>query len=96
MKLTKIHGLLKFKQSDWMKKYIDFNIEKRMIAANDSEKDFFKMNDQLCLQKNKIENLRKRINVRLVNKAEDFLEYTSRPTYITHKMLVKIMLLFMK
>ena len=52
MKLTKIHGLLKFKQSDWMKKYIDFNIEKRMIAANDSEKDFFKMNGQLCLQKN--------------------------------------------
>ena len=43
-----------------------------------------------------MENLRKRINVRLVNKAEDFLEYTSRPTYITHKMLVKIMLLFMK
>ena len=35
-----------------MKKYIDFNIEKRMIAANDSEKDFFKMNGQLCLQKN--------------------------------------------
>ena len=39
MKLTKIHWLLKFKQSDWMKKYIDFNIEKRMIAANDFEKD---------------------------------------------------------
>ena len=32
-----------------------------------------------------MENLRKRINVRLVNKAEDFLRYTSRPTYITHK-----------
>ena len=32
-----------------------------------------------------MENSRKRINVRLVNKAEDFLKYTSRPTYITHK-----------
>ena len=27
----------------------------------------------------------KRINVRLVNNEKDFLKYTSRPTYITHK-----------
>ena len=33
MKLTKIHKVLKFEQCDWMKKYIDFNTEKRTNAA---------------------------------------------------------------
>ena len=36
-----------------------------------------------------MENLWKRINVRLVNNAEDFSKYTSKPTYITHKMFGK-------
>ena len=36
-----------------------------------------------------MENLQKRISVRLVNNAEDFLKYTSRPTHITHKIFNK-------
>ena len=32
-----------------------------------------------------MENLRKRINVRLVNNQKDFLKYTSRPTCIGYK-----------
>ena len=43
MKLTKIHRVLEFKQSDWMKKYSDFSTEKRMNTANDFEKDFFEL-----------------------------------------------------
>ena len=39
MKLTKIHKVLKFKKSDWMKKYINFCTEKRTNAANSFERD---------------------------------------------------------
>ena len=87
-KLIKIHRILKFKQSDWMKKYIDFNTKKRMNAANDFEKDFFKLMINSVYGK-AMENVRKKINVRLVNNEKEFLKYTSRPTYITHKIFGK-------
>ena len=71
-----------------MKKYINFNTEKRTNAANSFEKDFFKLMIN-SVYGNKMENLQKRINVRLVNNNKDFLKYTSRPTHITHKLFGK-------
>ena len=71
MKLTKIHRVLKFKQSNWMKIYTGFNIEKRMKAANHFEKDFFKLMINSVYEKT-MENLRNRINMRLVNTQKFF------------------------
>ena len=71
-----------------MKKYIDFNTEERTNAADSFEKDFFKKMINSVYGK-RMENFRKRINVRIVNNEKDFLKYTSRSTHITHKIFDK-------
>ena len=95
MKLTKIHKVLKFKQSDWMKKYIDFNTEKRRNAANSFEKDYFRLMFNFVYDKT-MENLRKRIKVRIVKNEEYFLKYTTDQLILPIEFWVKIMLLFTK
>ena len=59
-----------------------------MSATNDFEKDFFKLMINSVYGKT-MENLRKKINVRFVNNKKDFLKYTSKPTYVTHKLFNK-------
>ena len=39
MKLSKVHRILRFKQSDWLKKLVDFNTDKRRNASNNFEKN---------------------------------------------------------
>ena len=84
MTLTKINRVLEFKQSEWMKKYFDF---KKYLKYFDwfcgFSKYFLKLMTNSVYGKT-MENLGKRINVRLVDKAEDFSKYNSKPTYITH------------
>ena len=79
--------MLKFKQSDWIKIYIDFNTEKR---TNEKKKkqNFFKLMIHNVYGKT-MENLQKRTNIGLVNNEKDFLKYTSRPIHITHKIFDK-------
>ena len=81
MKLKKIHRILKLKQSDWMRSYIDFNTQKRMISNNEADKNFFKFMNNSVYGKT-MENLRKSIKVRVVKNSQDFNKYTSRPTCV--------------
>ena len=67
-----------------MKKFIDFNTEKRKNVANSFEKDFFELIIDSVYGK-----LAKKINVRLVTNEKDFLKYTSKPTHISHKIFGK-------
>ena len=82
MKLTKVHRISKCKQSDWLKKYIDFNTDKRKNAANSFEKDFFKVMNNSVYGKT-MENLTKRIKARLVNNAKDYKRYVTKPSFVS-------------
>ena len=88
MKLVSIHRILKFKQSHWLKKYIDFNTDKKKNAANNFEKDFFKLMNNTVFSK-KLENLRNIIIITLINNAKDYIRYIIKPSFVLQKIFSK-------
>ena len=81
--LTKVHKILEFKQSAWMKPYIDFNTQKRKEATNEADKNLFKLLNNAVYGKT-MENIRKRMKITITKTLKEFLKYASRPTFINH------------
>ena len=63
--VTKIHQIMSFRQAPWIAPYIKFNSDKRREAKSPFEKDFYKLLNNALYGK-QIENLRKRLDIRLV------------------------------
>lgn len=84
LKLKKIHRVIEFNQKPWMKKYIDFNTGKRKEANNTFEKFFCKLMNNSVFGKT-MENLRNRIDVKLVDNIEQRNKLISKPNYNSMK-----------
>ena len=80
MKLKKIHRGIKFVESEWMKPYIEMNTKLRAEAKNNFEKDFYKLMNNSVFGKT-MENIRNRVNVKLVNTEEKLRKLVSKPNF---------------
>ena len=88
IKLVKIHRILSFKQSDWVKRYVDFNTEKRKQSTDEFNNFFFKLMIN-CVYGKSIENIRKTINVRLINDKTTYQRCVNKPHFISQKIFDK-------
>ena len=75
-----MHRVLTFKQSPWLKQYIDFNTRQRSLADSGFLKDFFTLMNNSVFGKTQ-ENLRKRVQVDIVTDASLLRKKVAKPSF---------------
>ena len=88
LKLTKVHRIIQFDQEAWLKPYIDKNTDLRKHAKNDSEKDFFRLMNNLVFGKT-MENVRNHRDIKLVTTDKRRSILASEPNYHSSKCVSK-------
>ena len=83
-KLTKIHRVLEFNQSQYLKPYIEFHTKKRIEAEKNNDKDgkpLYKLMGKAIYGKT-VNKLRNMIDVKLLNNEKEDLKCSSKPSYL--------------
>ena len=85
--MIKVHKILKFKQSNWLKEF-EFNTKKKQESTDEFNKSIFKLLIN-CVYGKSMENIRKRINVKLVNDSKEYISCVTKPNFISQKIFDK-------
>ena len=78
--LKRIHRAIEFKQSPWMREYLDFNTKLKTARKNDFEKDFYKLMNNSVFGK-MMENIRKHCDIKMVNNEVDYIRAVMKPNF---------------
>ena len=82
MVVEKIHEIISFKQSEWLDNHTNFNTQKRIMAENDFEKDFYKLLNNAFYGKT-MGNVRNRLKLEFFKKDDikNIIQQQSKLTF---------------